>query len=70
MEEFDISKGILFKHGYFDNKIVIDKLQIYNNGIVVDTKETTDDCVLIIKDVIAWAAKNANISFIENTTLL
>jgi hypothetical protein len=66
--DFDLSKGIVFYHGYFENRLVIDKVQIYNNGIVVETKETTDDCVAVIADITAWAAEKANIIFTENTT--
>lgn len=67
--DFDVSKGITFLHGYFENRVVIDKAMLYNNGIVVETKSTTDDCVNIIGDLIAWANQNANFVFEEDQKL-
>lgn len=67
--EFDLSKGVAFLHGYFDNRILIDKVEIYNNGIVVETKSTTDDCLAILKDITEWAKEKASITFVEATQL-
>jgi hypothetical protein len=66
--DFDLSKGISFSHGYFENRMVIDKFRIYNNGVVVETKETTDDCVRIISDITAWGAEKGGVLFEENTS--
>ena len=67
--DFDVSKGITFLHGYFENRVVIDKAALYNNGILVETKSTTDDCVSIIDDLISWANQNANFILEENHSL-
>jgi hypothetical protein len=64
--EFDLSKGITFLHGFFDKRIVIDKFMIYNNGLVVETKDTTDVCVEIMSDVIKWGSEEAGVIFEEN----
>ena len=61
--DFDVSKGITFLHGFFENRVVIEKAVLYYNGIVIETKSTTDDCVSIIADIIAWANQNANFIF-------
>jgi hypothetical protein len=68
-DEFVLEKGISFLHGYFENRIVIDKLRIYNNGIIVETSSTTDDCESIIEDIIAWSPQALGISFSENKNL-
>jgi hypothetical protein len=67
--DFDLAKGIKFSHGFFDGRIVIDNFKIYNNGIVVETKETTDDCVAIIADIARWAENDAGVVFAEDTAL-
>ena len=43
-----------FKHGKFQNKL-IDELKIYNDGIIVDTKNTVEDADALIDDLINWA---------------
>ena len=35
LEEFDLAKGVTFLHGYFENKIVVDRFQVFRNGMLV-----------------------------------
>jgi hypothetical protein len=64
--DFDLNKGITFSHGYFENRMVIEKIIIYINGIVVETKESTDDCLKIMKEVVSWGAEHGGVIFEEN----
>lgn len=60
LEEFDDTKGITFRHGKFSSRgreIVIDSFQVYNNGLVVDTREDTENADRFIDDVIEWGMK-------------
>jgi hypothetical protein len=64
--DFDVSKGITFLHGFFEDKVVIEKAMLYNNGILIETKSTTDDCINIIADIVVWANQNASFIFEED----
>lgn len=60
LEEFDEAKGITFGHGKFNSggrDVVIDSFQIFNNGIVADTREDTEESDKFLDDVIAWGVK-------------
>lgn len=64
---YDASKGVTFRHGKFrvrtsvsaqgrvSEEIVIDQLQVFNDGLVVNTKAYVEDADLFIDDVISWA---------------
>lgn len=58
LAEFDRSKGIKFEHGYFmlgDRKIVLDRVDIFNNGISVGTRAYTEDVDQFLDSVIEWS---------------
>jgi hypothetical protein len=60
LEEYDGTKGITFRHGKFNangRDIVIDSFQVFNNGLLVDTREDTEDADRFIDDVIGWGVK-------------
>ncbi len=60
LEEFDDTKGITFSHGKFNSRgrdVVIDSFQIFNNGLVADTREDTEDADKFLDDVIEWGVK-------------
>ena len=60
LEEFDETKGITFRHGKFHSNgrdIVIDVFQVFNNGLLVDTREDTEDAERFIDDVVEWGSK-------------
>lgn len=44
---------IEFEHGVFDDKVV-EKLRIYNDGIIVDTRTRTTHADAVIDDLLAW----------------
>lgn len=76
LEEYDETKGVTFQHGKFSIKtadgvreIVIESFQVYNNGLVADTRSNTDDAEQFLEDVIAWANKAYQILIPENQTI-
>jgi hypothetical protein len=52
--DFELSRGVNFHHGFFNRQIVIDRCQIYNNGIVAETKSTVEQVDMFIDDVVKW----------------
>jgi len=65
ISEFDLTKGITFLHGYFEHRFVIDRFQVYNNGLLVEAKVDTDECARFLTDVMAWLTEAAGVSFDE-----
>lgn len=60
LEEFDETKGITFGHGKFTYEgkdVVIDSFQVFNNGLIADTREDTQDADKFLDDVIEWGVK-------------
>src|SRR5438105_15860751 len=54
-DDFDGEKGMKFELGRW-NDVAIIQLVLYNGGIVVDTKSSTEDSEAILKDALVWAA--------------
>lgn len=55
--EFDFSKGLKFNRGWFTREIVIDKLEIYHNGIIVEGRHPTEALDDFANDLLEWAKK-------------
>jgi len=66
VKDFDLTNGITFLHGIFQSQIVIDKVKVYSNGLIVETKEDTDFCVAFIMDVMEWAKNEIGIVLMPN----
>ncbi|MEX1083527.1 MAG: hypothetical protein WEC82_04330 [Xanthobacteraceae bacterium] len=64
LPEFDASKGITFLHGYFEQRVVIDRIQIYDNGILADAKLDTDEVDAFLDDVVQWIQERAKLQVI------
>jgi hypothetical protein len=56
LEEYDNKKGIEYLSGKWD-KIAIDKLALHPNGIVVETRSSTNDAEKFLDEVLTWAAE-------------
>jgi hypothetical protein len=52
--ELDMQKGINFISGACDG-IKVDKLTLYQNGLVVDTRSSTNDCQAVVDNIIDFA---------------
>lgn len=54
-EHLDETKGVEFKDGLWDG-VPIQKMTVFNNGIMMDTRNGTDTSLRIINEVLAWSA--------------
>jgi hypothetical protein len=54
LPDYDLAKGVTFLHGYFQRKFVIDRFQVFNNGLLVEAKLDTDHCEEFLDDVMEW----------------
>lgn len=52
--EIDFQKGIELFEGHL-GEVRIDKLAVYLNGIVIDTRSSTEDCEKVLDDIVALA---------------
>jgi hypothetical protein len=55
-DELDLTKGVLFRAGTFqnENRSIAFDLTVYNDGLVVDTRSSTNDSDLIIDEYLTW----------------
>lgn len=61
VSDFDPTKGILFLHGFFGDNIVIDRFQIFNDGVVCETRAPVEQADAFIEDALKWAAEKVNL---------
>ena len=59
--DYDMAKGVNFLHGFFNRRFVIDRLQIYANGIVAEAKMPTEALDDFLDDIIQWARSEINL---------
>jgi hypothetical protein len=53
LADYDLSKGVTFLHGFFNNR-VIDRFQVFSNGILAEAKLDTDECDRFLDDLLKW----------------
>ena len=82
LAEFDKTKGITFGHGVFNTSgintknltsrrnIVINKFQIYHNGLVAETQSYVEDAELFLDDAIEWAIQTFGVTVAKNEPIL
>ena len=61
-DTLDESKGIVFQDGAWNN-IAIDKVTIFDDGIVVDTRSSTSDSEAIFEEALLWAAESFGLTY-------
>jgi hypothetical protein len=61
--EIDFQKGVTFLAGRF-NDIAIDQVQLFNNGIAVDTRSSTDNCLLVLDHILETARKSSGATIV------
>lgn len=59
--ELDFQKGVEFFAGHFDS-IAIQRLGMFANGIVVDTRSSTEDSAAVLADILEFAKKELGAS--------
>jgi len=63
-EQFDESKGVTFQDGLW-NGLPVEKLTIYNDGIVLDANQNTTTSLRILREVLGWAGEELGLSVSE-----
>jgi hypothetical protein len=58
----NLSKALESRYG---NRFVIDRFQVYGNGILVEAKISTDECEAFLDDVTEWTRKEGGIEIDE-----
>jgi hypothetical protein len=54
LKDFNATEGITFYHGYFQNRIVIDRFQVFTSGFLAEAKVDTDELDAFLDDIIQW----------------
>jgi hypothetical protein len=62
-EDYDESKGISFVYGK-DGDSIIEQVQIYTNGIVLETRSSTEDSRRLLERALEWAAKEIGLAYV------
>jgi hypothetical protein len=60
--DYDETKGVTFTDGRW-NDIAIDRLILYGNGILVDTRSSTDDSEAMLIDTLTWASESFGLTY-------
>jgi hypothetical protein len=60
-EEMDFQKGAHYLAGRFE-EIAIDQITLYHNGLVIDTRSSTDNSERILQDILALARERSGVS--------
>jgi hypothetical protein len=59
--DLDFTAGVNFLQGYFKD-IVIDKFQVYNNGLLCEAAADNQQCAEFLDEVLEWAPPHFNVS--------
>jgi hypothetical protein len=52
--EMDFQKGAQFLAGRFED-VAIDQLQLFHNGIAIDTRSSTEDSLRVLRDLLKYS---------------
>jgi hypothetical protein len=61
-EDFDEAKGVEFSGGYWDG-ITVESLKIFNYGLLVDTRASTEDSERILEEGLLWASSEFGLEY-------
>ena len=62
LSDFDEQKGIEFLYGKAGEEVV-ERVQIFTNGILVDTRSNTSTSQAILEEALVWAAERFGLSY-------
>jgi hypothetical protein len=63
-EQYDDKKGIAFEDGEW-NETPVTKLTIYNDGIIIDTRNSTTRSFQILRECLVWASYELGLHYDE-----
>src|ERR1035438_740837 len=63
LADLDFQKGITFQAGYL-GEIAIDQIVLYHNGLMIDTRSSTDNSLLVLRDILDYTKQNAGATFV------
>lgn len=63
LADYDLGKGVTFLHGYFDNRFVIDKFQVFENGLFAEARIDSDNLDAFLDDVTNWISETGGMTF-------
>jgi|SRR5450631_190980 hypothetical protein len=58
--DLNFDAGVSFLQGYFKD-IIIDKFQVYNNGLLCEAAADNQQCADFLDDVLSWAPRHLNV---------
>lgn len=65
--DYDMTKGVSFLHGFFNRRFVIDRFQVYTNGVVAEAKMSTEAIDEFLDDVIQWAQTEVGLNVTDES---
>lgn len=66
LEDYSLANGVTFLHGYFQDRFVIDKFQVFENGLLVEAKVDTQECENFLDDIAKWAIDQGGFTFTQD----
>jgi len=69
VEEYDLTRGVVFRHGVFRGQLV-ERVQLFNTGMLAEGKFDTDELDAFIDDVIGWGENERGLRFVPNPDML
>lgn len=67
LADYDLTNGITFLHGNFNDRFVIDKFAVFGNGFFVESKVGTNECEEFLDDVMKWGDELGSFKFTPDT---
>src|SRR5918996_3009830 len=68
VDDFDLAKGVTFLHGHFQSRLVIDKFQVFQNGMLAEAKADTNECDAFLDEFVGWIQSEFGISLNEESS--
>jgi hypothetical protein len=63
LADYDLTNGVTFLHGNFNDRFVIDRFSVYGNGFFAEAKVGTSECEEFLDDVMKWGSELGSFKF-------
>ena len=63
LADYDLTNGVTFLHGNFNDRFVIDKFAVFGNGFFAEAKVSTGECEEFLDDVMKWGEELGSFKF-------